>query len=125
MITGIVNADREAVIKLKVVGLNGREEIVDAVIDTGFTGFLTLPSSLIASLGLPFQVRQQIILGDGNLYPVNVHTGSVEWDGRARRIDIEEADTTPLVGMALMYGYKLTVEDIDGGAVTIELLHNP
>lgn len=24
-----------------------------------------------------------------------------------------------------MYGYKLTVEDIDGGEVTIELLLNP
>lgn len=122
MITGTVNADREAVIKLKIVGTNGREEAIDAVVDTGFTGFLTLPPSLIASLGLPFQSHQQIILGDGNLYPVNVYTGSVEWEGRTRRIDIEEADTTPLVGMALMYGYKLTVEDRDGGSVTIELL---
>ena len=64
-------------------------------------------------------------MGDGNVHSLNVHTGTLEWDGQRRRIEIDTADIMPLVGMAIMYGYKLTVEDIDGGKVTIELLLNP
>lgn len=125
MITGTVSADREAIIQLKVIGSSQQEQLIDAVIDTGFTGFLTLPPAFITLLNLPFHSRQQVILGDGNVHPLDVHTGTLEWDGQQRRIEIDAADTTPLVGMALMYGYKLTVEDIDGGSVTIELLPTP
>jgi len=84
-----------------------------------------LPRTVIASLNLPFRSRQQVILGDGNVHSLNVHTGAVEWDRQARRIEIDAADTTPLVGMAMMYGYKLTIEDVDGGKVTIEMLLTP
>jgi len=107
------------------VGANGQKLDIDAVIDTGFTGNLTLPPALITALGLSFHSRQQVILGDGQAYALNVHTGAAEWDGQPRRIEIDSADTTPLVGMAMMYGYKLTIEDVDGGSVTIELLPTP
>ncbi|MBT9161314.1 MAG: hypothetical protein AAGB97_09515 [Dehalococcoidia bacterium] len=40
MITGKVTANREAVIELEVVGSNQRKEKVEAVIDTGFNGYL-------------------------------------------------------------------------------------
>lgn len=99
MISGTVNADREAVIALKVRGTGATEQNVNPVIDTGFPGFLTLPSSLITALNLPFVSRQQVTLGDGKTYPVNVYAGVVEWDGQLRRVEVDEADTTPLVGM--------------------------
>jgi predicted aspartyl protease len=54
MITGIITAAREAVIRMVVRGPSGHEVTVDAVIDTGFTGWLTLPPALIGTLGLPF-----------------------------------------------------------------------
>jgi predicted aspartyl protease len=38
MITGVVTADREAVIRLTVRGPVGQEHEVEAVIDTGFDG---------------------------------------------------------------------------------------
>ena len=53
MIRGEVSADWEATIRLKVLGPSGQEEDVEAVIDTGFNGFLTLPPDLIARLGCP------------------------------------------------------------------------
>lgn len=83
-----------------------------------------MPPAFIAALRLPLHSRQQVILGDGNVHSLDVHTGTLEWDGQRQRIEIDTADTTPLVGVAMMYGYKLTVEDIDGGKVTIELLLN-
>ena len=52
MITGQVTVYREAVISLSVKGPEGQSREIDAVIDTGFNGFLTLPASLIQELGL-------------------------------------------------------------------------
>ena len=55
MITGMVNAHREALIPLSVQNANGQARAIDAVIDTGYTGGLTLPSALIAALGLTWR----------------------------------------------------------------------
>ncbi len=38
---------------------------------------------------------------------------------------VDAADTEPLVGMALMYGYELNVQIVDGGAVTLRRFSNP
>ncbi len=54
MMTGVVNANREATIRLVVIGPSGQQQEIEAIIDTGFTGFLTLPAVLIAALGLPW-----------------------------------------------------------------------
>jgi len=43
MIAGTVSAEREAVIPLIVRGVGAREQAIDVVVDTGFTGSLTLP----------------------------------------------------------------------------------
>lgn len=55
MITGVVNVDCEATIRLVVRGPNGQQCEVEAVIDTGFSGFLTLPTTIITSLGLAWR----------------------------------------------------------------------
>jgi hypothetical protein len=46
----------------------------------------------------------------------------VEWDGQSVAVETDAAETEPLVGMALLYGYRLTLETIDGGQVLIERL---
>ncbi len=55
MIEGVVNAAREAVIALIVRGPAGRTLNIEAIIDTGFGGFLTLPPALVAELGLSLE----------------------------------------------------------------------
>ena len=54
MIEGVVNAAYEAVVTLPVQGPAGQSREVEAVIDTGFNRFLTLPPALVAELDLPF-----------------------------------------------------------------------
>ena len=53
MITGHVVAGREARIPLSLLGSHNQVEATEAVIDTGFTDFLTLPLPQIARLGFP------------------------------------------------------------------------
>ena len=125
MITGTVTADREATIRLRVRGPSGQPQEIDAVIDTGFNGFLRLPPRLLTVLGCPFNSRGYAILADGSVQQVDIYEAGVEWDGQAFSVEVDCADTEALVGMALMDGYKLTVEDTVGGAVTIERLSSP
>ena len=54
MIQGVVNAAYEAVVSLTLQGAEGRTQEIEAVVDTGYTGFLTLPPMLVNELGLPF-----------------------------------------------------------------------
>jgi clan AA aspartic protease len=122
VITGSVSADREAVVRLQVQADNGASHDIDAVVDTGYTGFLTLPGALIAALGLQLRGRAQVVLGDGSIVFADVFVGSVIWDSQPRPIEVDLADTDPLVGMSLLYGSELRVEVIDGGSVTIEAL---
>jgi predicted aspartyl protease len=55
MSTGMVNAHCEAIIPLSVQDANGQGHMIDAVTDTGYTGCLTLPPTLIAALGLTWK----------------------------------------------------------------------
>jgi hypothetical protein len=59
MITGIVNANHEATIQLIAQDAAGNQSSFVAVIDTGFTGFLTLPQSSVDTLGFPWLGRQR------------------------------------------------------------------
>jgi len=122
MMQGIVDQNCEATIRLVVGNVDSQRQMIDAVIDTGFTGFLTLPSSVLADLNLREYRREEGILGDGSTCVFDVYRGLVIWDGELRRIDINESDTEPLVGMSLLYGYRMQLDAIEGGTVTIQAL---
>src|SRR5206468_3760272 len=121
VISGAVNVYREAVIQLTVRGSHTQEEI-EAVVDTGFNGFLTLSPLLIATLNLPFRSRGRAILADGSEALFDIYEATVIWDRRPRRVAVGAADADPLIGMALLYGYELTVQAVEGGDVFIRTL---
>ena len=122
MITGVVNANREAIIRLVVTGPSGQQQNTEAIIDTGFTGFLTLPSALVAALGLSWRSRQPGILADGSVDIFDVYVASVMWDGQPRTVEVEAAETEPLVGMSLLDRHSLRIDVLRGGVVTVSAL---
>jgi clan AA aspartic protease len=124
MMQGIVDQNCEAIIRLAVGNIDSKRQIIDAVIDTGFTGFLTLPIAVLTDLNLRAYRREAGILGDGSTCIFDVYRGFVLWDGALRRIDINESDTEPLVGMSLLYGYRMQLDAIEGGKVTLQALNS-
>jgi clan AA aspartic protease len=119
MITGIVNADFEPIIPLSICGSDGKVYTQDAIVDTGFNGWLSLPPDLIAELNLKWKRRGRAILGDGSECVFNVYEAVLVWDGNFLTIPIDEADSEPLVGMSLMKGYQLMVQVFEGGRVEL------
>lgn len=119
MIAGIVNADFEPIIPLSICGSDGKVYTQDAIVDTGFNGWLSLPPDLIAELNLKWKRRGRAILGDGSECVFNVYEAVVVWDDTLLTIPVDEADAEPLVGMSLMEGYQLTVQVFEGGRVEL------
>jgi clan AA aspartic protease len=121
MMQGYVNQAYEAVIPV-VIKYGSQIKSVNAVIDTGFTGFLSLPSNIIAELELPWSYRDRATLGDGSETLFDVHNANIIWDGQFREIEINAADTDPLLGMKMLRGFRLQVDTVQDGVVTIEAL---
>jgi clan AA aspartic protease len=107
---------------LTVRSASGTDHDIEAVVDTGFSGELTLPTSVIAALGFRWRTRNSRVLADGTNQYVDIYVGIIVWDGMVRHVFIEAADTHPLVGMTLISGNRLQIEGIPGGRVTIEKL---
>ena len=122
MISGFVKDGVEAVIDVVVNGADGRQQEIEAVIDTGFTNYLTLPHSIISSLALPWSGHQLGSLADGSERIFDYYGASVIWDNEVIVIPVNAMDSEPLIGMALLEGYDPHIEVVEGGAVTIERL---
>lgn len=112
---GVVNFRREATLTVVVGNSNRQLQAIEAVIDTGFNGFLSLTSEIITTLNLPWSSSDFVTLGDGSQTSSDLYTAVAIWDGQYYEIDIAESETEPLLGMALLYGYRLQVDTIEGG----------
>jgi clan AA aspartic protease len=122
MMQGFVNQNCEAIIRVAVGSANSPKQMVEALIDTGFTGFLSLPLSIIIALGLPWYFRDVGTLGDGSEVIFDMYKATVIWDGQTQIIDVAASEADPLVGMSLLYGFKVQIEAVEGGTVKIEAL---
>ena len=123
MMQGFVNQNCEAIIRVAVGYGDSPKQMIEAVIDTGFTGYLSLPMSVINRLGLPWYFRDTGTLGDGSEVIFDMYKANVIWDGEVKVIDVAASEAEPLVGMSLLHGFKIQIEATEGGIVRIESLN--
>ena len=121
MISGRIR-NREAIIEFDVSAPGQSPQQVEAVIDTGYNGYLTLPSQLVSALRLPFAGHRRGTLADGSITRLDVYLGTVFWHGHQKDVLVlQKADTT-LIGMSLLAGSRMTMDVVDGGHVSINSL---
>ena len=120
MIEGTVNPHLEAVVTLPLVGPSGQALEVDAVVDTGFNGYLVLPPTLVADLALPVVGDGEAVLADGSEAAFNVHGVTMLWDGQPRYVETGAVGVDPLLGMAMLDNHDLSIQVRDGGRVVIQ-----
>lgn len=118
---GRVTGDREVVVPLLVHAENGADRQVDALLDTGFNGYLALPAHMIESLELHRLGREQVTLASGKTHLVGKYEATLAFGGTVHSVEVVEAGE-PLVGMALVWGFDLRIQCIDGGQVALERL---
>ena len=119
---GAVNTRLEAVLRLRIRGPAGAVGEFDAVIDTGYTGLLTLPATAAAGLGLERGMGGQATLADGSARRFDTFAAELDWGGGWRGVIVSSLGAEVLVGMRLLAGHELRVHVAPGGAVEVNAL---
>ena len=122
MIRGTVNPRQEAVVRLRLRGPTGTEVDIEVLIDTGYTGSLTLPPAVVAGLGLKPRLGGTAVLADGTVRHFLTYGVKVAWGGETRQVVASGIGTEPLLGMSLLAGHRLEVDVEPGGSVAVRPL---
>jgi len=105
--------------KVEVIG-SRRSVVVEAIIDTGFDGFLSLPTSLAVTLGLELVGTLCFELADGSQTEELVFSARAKLAGKTRRVKVLVSDSQDiLLGTRLLEDCQLLV-DFATGTVRIE-----
>lgn len=121
MTVGTATEGGELLVWVQVIGPRGAADLA-AVLDTGYDGWLTLPTAMIAELGLVWEDHVTLTLADGSKQRADVYVAEVEWGGERRwtRVTLVEGDI--LLGTALLFGHELRAEFAPGGVVELRPL---
>ena len=97
-------------VEVEVEGSRARTK-VRALLDTGFTDFLCLPTEIAVQLGLELRGWNFIEYADGTEKRELYFTGKVAFEGRKRKVEIYLTDSDePLVGMKLLRGCQVLID---------------
>ena len=122
MLTGKVNSRLEAIVRLWIGGPEDRVLETDVLIDTGFSGSLSLPPEIIAKLGLLPHGEMLGILADGTKSLFPIYKAIISWHGQPWAISVSAVESHPLLGMGMLCDSELFMQVFDGGEVVIQAL---
>ncbi len=121
--TGSFDSSGSPTVEIRVFGPSPTQyRRIEAVVDTGFTGFLLLPRQIASSLGLSPHTTIDITLADGSTQAKFVCLGGIEFDGQLRTggVILEERSTEALIGMDFLKTFQLILI-VDAVKDTLEL----
>lgn len=110
----------EAWVEIAIAGGDGIFRTLAAVVDTGFTGWLTVPPSAISEFGLLPSGSAQSTLANGQETVSLFCDAAVVWQDDVVNVLVDIMDNVPLIGADLLANCRLTIDWWDGGDVTIE-----
>jgi clan AA aspartic protease len=92
---------------------------VEFVIESGFTGFLSLPPYAVERLQLPYRFDQSADLADGSTIYIPIHEAEIVWQGEELVVRVLATGNRPLLGTAMLAGEELRAQFIEEGIVTV------
>jgi len=110
-IEGDLDENNQPRIRVIATGIR-MENRIDAIIDTGFDGYLCLPVQIAIQAGLELYGAQVSELADGSVRNELVFIGQVAFENQSSaevEILLTESDDA-LVGVALLMPYKLNID---------------
>jgi predicted aspartyl protease len=111
---GSINSSGRPCIKVKISGAYPEFATeFEAVIDTGFTGFISMPFVQAFPLGLPLTGTTPVVLADGNVHEKFMAICSAQLEGgttwEAGVVILEPTSTDILLGMEFMQKFQKTL----------------
>ena len=117
---GYVNAEpKEPRLTVLILDAAGIAVPLEMAIDTGFTGFMTLPFLVAQALGLESDEERRMMLADGQIVVTPTYRATVIWHGSPLEIDVLELDTRPVIGMSLLWDSDIAVAVRENGRVVV------
>ena len=117
---GYVSADRlEPRITVNILDYRGTVVPIEVVVDTGFTGYLTLPIETINALRLERTRHRTMRLADGRPRRLPAYLAQVIWHGNPVTVSAPVVSGAPLIGMSLLWNSDVTIAARENGRVTI------
>lgn len=95
---------------------------IEFVVDTGFNGYLTLPTGAVGAMNLPLFSTTITILADGTHAEIPTHVATIDWHDRELSVPVLAMGTKPLLGMGLLDRCRLVVEFTEDGSIELEQL---
>lgn len=111
-VVGNVNEALEARVIIRIIGGPQGTLDVECIVDTGFSGALVLPSSIVDLLELPIVGHETITMVGAAEDTADIALAQVEWLGEVRREDVIVKEES-LVGTALLKGTNLTIDYVN------------
>jgi len=99
---------------------DGKARFIEGILDTGFSGYLSLPLIQIREYGLQWHRIGRAMMANGRIERFNLYHAIVTLEGRSRRITVYAIEGTPLLGVRLFMDFDLRTRIQVGGGVEME-----
>ena len=120
MTTGHIDQHGHPVLPVDLFDRQGRLHRVEAMIDTGFDDFLTLPAHLVQRMGLVWASRMPMQVATSEWAQFDVYAADVLWLGNRLLLRVLQTQSEILVGTRLLWESQLTVQFWEGGSVNVQ-----
>ena len=118
--TGHIDQLGRPVIPVDLFDHQGRLHRVEAMIDTGFDDFLTLPAYLVQRMGLVWASRMPMQVATSEWAQFDIYAADVLWLGNRLPLRVLQTQSETLVGTRLLWESQLTVQFWEGGGVNVQ-----
>jgi clan AA aspartic protease len=108
---GVVDESGRAILRISVTNGVSKNQTIEAWVDTGFTGDLVVPRSIIDSLGLEPSGAIDGVLADGTQTILETYHCEIEWFGKMRSLEVTaNAGEMSLLGVGLLLAKELKID---------------